>query len=67
MGGMRKSLIVVPCYNEAARLDALGFQRLLSDSTVDLLFVDDGSQDATFQVLTAMTAEMKGRRVLSSP
>ena len=43
--------IVVPCYNEAARLDPVRFMRLAADAGVDLLFVDDGSTDDTACVL----------------
>ena len=44
--------IVVPCYNEAERLDVESF-RAWSDAhpRVRLLFVDDGSTDATADVL----------------
>lgn len=41
-------LIVVPCFNEAARLDTEAVQRFVTDvNEIDLLFVDDGSTDAT--------------------
>ena len=48
----RTTVIVVPCHNEAARLDLAAFRRFLSNShDVKLLFVDDGSQDDTAQKL----------------
>lgn len=44
--------VVVPCYNEAKRLDIAAFHRFLEGShPVRLVFVDDGSKDATLQVL----------------
>jgi glycosyltransferase involved in cell wall biosynthesis len=39
--------LVVPCYNEASRWDAERFRQLAAIPDVQLLFVDDGSQDAT--------------------
>lgn len=52
--------IVVPCFNEADRLDAdalLG----LAGRVERLLFVDDGSTDATPAVLDALAAKMPDR------
>lgn len=46
-------LLVVPCYNEAARLDSAAYQQFASCAArVRLLFVNDGSTDSTEEVLT---------------
>lgn len=44
--------LVVPCYNEAARLDIQAFRAFLATgSATRLLFIDDGSRDETLSVL----------------
>lgn len=53
-GGRRRVTIVVPCYNEEHRLRPDGFLPLLEDQEWSLLFVNDGSTDATGDVLLAM-------------
>ncbi len=54
--------VVVPCYNEAERLDEIPLLTFL-DGTPDasLLFVDDGSTDATAERLAAAAAGRPGR------
>jgi glycosyltransferase involved in cell wall biosynthesis len=50
-------IVVVPCYNEAMRLDASAFRAFLEqEPTVEFLFVNDGSTDNTAQVLAALCA-----------
>jgi dolichyl-phosphate beta-glucosyltransferase len=50
--------LVVPCYNEAKRLDVPGFLGGLREMPwLTLCFVDDGSTDATLQVLDALRAQ----------
>ncbi len=54
---MGNSIIVVPCYNEAKRLRVDVFRDYLRrhpDTT--FLFVDDGSKDATLEVLNKLRA-----------
>ncbi|HLX87145.1 MAG TPA: glycosyltransferase, partial [Acidimicrobiales bacterium] len=52
-------VVVVPCYNEAARLSPEGFASLVSTGRVALLFVDDGSTDDTVAVLEHMAQELR--------
>jgi len=48
----RDTIVVVPCYNEAKRLDTGAFVSMVdSEPRVALLFVDDGSTDATATIL----------------
>jgi glycosyltransferase involved in cell wall biosynthesis len=49
---MRHTVVVVPCYNESARLDVGAFLRYAStDRSVVFLFVNDGSTDRTQEIL----------------
>ena len=49
---MAKTTVVVPCFNEAARLPEMDFAAFVeSHPDVDFLFVDDGSTDSTGEVL----------------
>jgi glycosyltransferase involved in cell wall biosynthesis len=57
--------IVVPCYNEAARLKPERFLEFLEqDPQVDFLFVNDGSRDQTLEVLHALQARCSERVVV---
>jgi dolichyl-phosphate beta-glucosyltransferase len=50
-----RSWIVVPCFNEAARLDRAAFEAAMaSPDSPHFLFVDDGSTDETWQTLEAL-------------
>ena len=54
--------LVIPCYNEASRLDTSRFVRFVAArSDVGLLFVDDGSTDSTLRVLADIAARGAGR------
>ena len=49
------TVIVVPCYNEAKRLDRDAFVKFLDETPdVSIVFVNDGSKDNTLDVLTAL-------------
>ncbi|MFM7444113.1 MAG: glycosyltransferase [Tabrizicola sp.] len=52
-----QAIIVVPCYNEAKRLDLQAFGSFLTHTPgVRLVFVNDGSRDATLSVLETLHA-----------
>jgi dolichyl-phosphate beta-glucosyltransferase len=54
---------IVPCYNEAQRLNADAFVSLVdNEPDITLLFVNDGSQDATEQRLHEL-ADLRPRRI----
>lgn len=60
--------VIIPCYNEAARLRVDEFQRFLGDPGVEhirLLFVNDGSTDQTLALLQEIAGRFPERvRVL---
>lgn len=51
---MPTRILVVPCYNEAARLDVERWLRFACEGDARALFVDDGSRDDTLGVLSEM-------------
>jgi dolichyl-phosphate beta-glucosyltransferase len=55
---------VVPCYNEASRLDVPEWVALAATGACELLFVDDGSTDETFAVLEQMCASSRSMRAI---
>ncbi len=61
-----RCVVVVPCYNEAARLQPLLFSEFLAEEQqVDFLFVNDGSTDRTLDVLETLRKKHPDRiRVL---
>src|SRR5687768_750502 len=55
------TVIVVPCYNEAARLDTERFAAFAAvQDQAMLLFVDDGSVDETARLLDTLAARVPG-------
>jgi len=57
-----RTVVVVPCYNEAARLDAAAFVAAVHRyPDFEFLFVDDGSTDGTDRVLTELAAREPSR------
>ena len=52
MGSVRKTIIVVPCYNESKRIKPNAFIAALeNESNLFFLFVNDGSTDETLDML----------------
>jgi glycosyltransferase involved in cell wall biosynthesis len=50
--------LVVPCFNEASRLDVVAFERFTwTAAETCLCFVNDGSTDRTFEVLQALARQ----------
>ena len=60
-------VVVVPCFNEARRLDERAFLALAESARVRLLFVDDGSTDATPAVLARLAGAHPGIEVFTLP
>jgi glycosyltransferase involved in cell wall biosynthesis len=62
---MSAGTLVVPCFNEAPRLELPRFEAFF-DAKLDLLFVDDGSTDGTRALLEDFAHHSAGRaRVLA--
>lgn len=55
---MSKVVLVIPCYNEADRLNIQAFQTFLKNQIdFHLLFVNDGSTDRTLEILTDLSSK----------
>jgi len=60
--------IVIPCYNEANRLPVSAFQRFMQEYPgIRFLFVNDGSRDATLDVLHKLCGDSSVHTVLDLP
>jgi glycosyltransferase involved in cell wall biosynthesis len=59
-----RSIVVIPCFNEARRLSPVAFDEFRADPDVQLLFVDDGSTDGTRAALEAIRERSGGRVVV---
>ncbi len=56
----KRVCVIVPCYNEARRLDVGRYRSYLENSDhVRILFVDDGSTDNTIQVVETVCAGLE--------
>jgi glycosyltransferase involved in cell wall biosynthesis len=64
-----RTAVVIPCYDEAARLPAARFRDfLLAHPEVAFVFVDDGSRDDTLALLRSLESAGSGQvRVLALP
>jgi len=59
---MSTAAIVIPCFNEAKRLDRAAFEQFSSENPdVSLVFVDDGSRDDTRRILEELAARLPDR------
>jgi glycosyltransferase involved in cell wall biosynthesis len=62
MGIVRKTLVVIPCYNEAERLEPAAFLAVLErEPMLGFVMVNDGSKDRTASVLSALQGRAPGR------
>ena len=52
--------VIIPAYNEEAMIEkaASAISQILEDSRIpcELIFVDDGSKDRTWEIITAVSA-----------
>jgi glycosyltransferase involved in cell wall biosynthesis len=66
---VQRTVLIVPCFNEAQRLPVEAFRSFLADSkSVDFVLVDDGSTDGTAERLAEIRAGAEERvRVLALP
>jgi dolichyl-phosphate beta-glucosyltransferase len=65
---MRRVAVVIPCFNEAPRLDVEAFASAhLEGRELELVFVDDGSTDGTLGVLEAIRARRSGLTAIVEP
>ncbi|MBP1852956.1 glycosyltransferase family 2 protein [Rhizobium halophytocola] len=64
-----KTLIVIPCLNEAAHIEALVRQLAANRGTLDMLIVvaDGGSSDGTVEIVERLKGEITGLELLSNP
>ena len=52
-----RTALIIPCYNEAARLDSGEYLKAIEEMPgLDLCFVDDGSSDGTSDLLRVLAA-----------
>ena len=59
---MSTATIVIPCFNEAKRLDRAAFERFAAEAPeVSYVFVDDGSVDDTKRMLEELAARLSDR------
>ena len=68
-GALKKPrvMVVVPCYNEEKRLPINEFAQFLDESTVNFVFVNDGSGDNTIELLNRLRAGREDRVTVIDP
>lgn len=57
---MNDVVLVIPCFNEADRIDRESVRQLVGDAQMRVVLVDDGSTDSTRGVLEELRAEAHG-------
>jgi dolichyl-phosphate beta-glucosyltransferase len=63
----RLPIVVIPCYNEARRLDHERLRELVRSQRLGLLFVNDGSTDETGRILAQFARSASTVEVLTLP
>lgn len=58
---MQKTAIIIPCYNEAKRLDYKNIEHLVLNSDIDVFFANDGSKDNTVEVINSIVDKHRER------
>lgn len=59
---MSTAAIVIPCFNEAKRLDRAAFEQFAAEaSEISFVFVDDGSVDDTKRMIEELAARLSDR------
>ena len=51
---MKKTAVIIPCYNEEKRLPISHIKQLLDNSDVDVYFANDGSKDGTVRIIQSI-------------
>jgi dolichyl-phosphate beta-glucosyltransferase len=58
---MPKTAIIIPCYNEEKRIDHSALEALVDGCSADIYLANDGSTDATLEVIGRFAALHPGR------
>lgn len=62
---IKSCLIIIPCFNEANRIDLDRFSAYLKTTDVSILFVNDGSKDDTLSLLEQFCSTISNASVLN--
>lgn len=63
---MKRTILVIPCYNEAQRLLVKEFKDFAEkEGNISFIFVNDGSSDDTFKVLKKLTSHSENMSTLT--
>jgi glycosyltransferase involved in cell wall biosynthesis len=64
---MPQAVIVVPCHNEEDRLPVKEYLAFAENAIADILFVDDGSDDGTIDVIQELAMESERFQLFALP